>query len=155
MPFSIRSECDEQDRKFVESLNPRLCRVIDAPTHDVEEVRSFQEAFTATAWETGSGKGATFLAIDDVGNRIGYINVREGKDEVLGEPCGYIALLAVDKEHEGRGVARSLVEEAEQWAREMGFGRLALDVFASNRHALEFYGRVGFRSETIRMIKRL
>src|SRR3546814_9837805 len=61
--------------------------------------------------------------------------------------CGYIALLAVEQEHEGRGVAKALVEQAELWAREMGFSRLALDVFASNDHALKFYDRAGFRSE--------
>lgn len=155
MPFSIRLECDPEDRRFIEGLNPRLTEVISAPTHTSSDVRSFQEAFTATAWEANGAKSATFLAIGETGNRIGYVNVREGSDDVLGEACGYIALLAVEREHEGKGVAQSLVKQAERWAKEMGFSRLALDVFASNDHALKFYERAGFQPETVRVIKRL
>lgn len=95
------------------------------------------------------------MAIDKTGLRMGYINVREGSDDVLGEPCGYIALLAIKEEYEGRGVAKLLMKRAERWAKEMGFGRLALDVFASNNRALEFYKRAGFQPETVRVIKRL
>ena len=155
MSFSIRPECDDEDRRFIEGLNSRLTDVIRAPTHSSSDIESFQQAFTATAWKLDAGKGATFLAVEEAGNRVGYVNVREGTDDVLGEACGYIALLAVKQEHEGRGVAHALVERADQWAREMGFGRLALDVFASNDHALRFYEQEGFRPETIRMIKRL
>ena len=155
MFFSIRSARDDEDRRFVESLNPRLTDVISAPAHSASEVRSFQEAFTATAWSIESGKSATFLAVDRAGLRIGYINVREGSDDVLGEPCGYIALLAIQEEYEGRGVARLLMKRAERWAKEMGFDRVALDVFASNNNALEFYQRAGFKPETVRVIKRL
>lgn len=155
MSFSIRSECDDEDRSFIQGLNPRLTEVIIAPTHSSSEVRSFQQAFTATAWEANSEKNATFLAIEETGDRIGYINVREGLDDVLGEPCGYIALLAVEREHEGKGVAQSLVKQAERWAKEMGFSRLALDVFASNDHALKFYERAGFQREMVRVIKKL
>lgn len=155
MPFSIRPECDDEDRRFIEGLNSRLTDVIEAPTHSSSDVESFQNAFTATAWELDGGKCATFLAIEETGNRIGYVNVREGTDDVLGEACGYIALLAVKQEHEGRGIAKALVERAEQWAREMGFSRVALDVFASNDHALKFYERAGFQPETIRVIKAL
>ena len=155
MSFSIRQECDGEDRTFIEGLNSRLTEVIRAPTHSSSDIHSFQKAFTATAWESDGGKSATFLAVEETGGRIGYVNVREGSDDVLGEACGYIALLAIKQEHEGRGIATALVERAERWARDMGFSRLALDVFASNDHALKFYERAGFRPETIRVIKRL
>lgn len=112
MSFSIRPECDDEDRRFIEGLNVRLTDVIEAPTHSSGEIASFQEAFTATAWELDGGKGATFLAVEETGSRIGYVNVREGLDDVLGETCGYIALLAVGQAHEGRGVAKALVERA-------------------------------------------
>lgn len=153
--FSIRLESDLQDRAFIEKLNSRLTEVIDAPTHTADEVRSFQDLFTATAWDGKTGKNATFIAIDDDGNKVDYVNVREGTDDVLGEPCGYIALLAVKSSHESRGIARALIQRAEEWAAEVGFDRVALDVFASNDRALKFYERAGFEAETIRVVKRL
>lgn len=153
--FSIRLECDPQDRAFIEGLNPRLTEVINAPTHSAEEVRSFQQSFTATAWDEEATKNATFIAEGDDGARVGYVNVRQGTDDVLGEPCGYIALLAVERSHEGKGVAQALIRKAEEWASEAGFDRISLDVFASNKRALAFYERAGFEAETVRVVKKL
>lgn len=155
MTFSIRPERDAEDRAFIERLNPRLTEVIEAPTHSDDEVEAFQAAFTATAWEQSEGKSSTFLAVDEANELIGYVSVREGSDEVLSEPCAYIALLAVERIHEGKGVAKALIQKAEEWAVGMGYARVALDVFGSNTHALEFYERAGFRVETVRVIKKL
>ncbi len=155
MNFSIRPDKGEADRPFIECLNARLVGVIEAPTHTEREVWSFQSGFTATTWDPNIGKNATFVAIDDLGERIGYVNVREGMDEIGGAKCGYVALLAVVPEAEGRGVAQSLINEAERWSCQMGYSRLALDVFASNSRGLRFYDKVGFRPETIRVIKKI
>src|SRR3546814_2308584 len=124
MSFSIRPECDDKDRRFIEGLNVRLTEVIKAPAHSSNEIESFQKAFTATAWELDGGKGATFLSVDETGNRFGYVYVREGSVEVLEEACGYIALLAVEQANEVRGIK---AEKAALWARYMGFRPLALD----------------------------
>ncbi|MEH6756459.1 MAG: GNAT family N-acetyltransferase [Parasphingorhabdus sp.] len=155
MTFSIRAEENDADRGFIEGLNPRLTEVIEAPAHSKREVELFQDGFTATAWNSDIGENATFIAIQECGERIGYVNVREGMDEIAGKKCGYIALLAVKPEAEGQGVARSLVNEAEQWAKKMGYARLALDVFASNDRGLRFYEKAGFRHETVRVIKQI
>jgi ribosomal protein S18 acetylase RimI-like enzyme len=155
MPISIRAFLGEADREFIESLNLRLSEVIQAPAHSQREVELFQSRFTATAWDSDIADQATFVAIDERGSRTGYVNVREGTDEIAGDKCGYIALLAVEPEAEGRGVAQSLVSKAEQWAKQMGYARLALDVFASNGRGLRFYEKAGFQHETIRVIKPL
>jgi GNAT superfamily N-acetyltransferase len=155
MTFSIRPADGDADRPFIEGLNARLVEVIEAPTHNESEVWSFQTGFTATTWSPDIGNNATFVAISELGDRIGYVNVREGTDEIGGAKCGYIALLAVNSDAEGKGVAQSLVNEAEQWARQMGYTRLALDVFASNDRGLTFYEKAGFKPETIRVIKKI
>lgn len=153
MSFAIRLEENEDDRAFIRGLNARLSNPIEAPAHSQEEVVDFQDRFTASAWTTEDG--ATFIAVREDGLRLGYVNVRGSVDEIANERCGYVALLAVVAEAEGEGVGQSLLCEAEKWCVQMGFSRLALDVFASNRRALQFYDRAGFRPETIRVIKRL
>ena len=155
LEFTIRPAGDEADRIFVRGLNGRLSGVIDAPTHLPEQVEAFQDRFTASAWAADAGKNATFVAVGSDGERLGYVNVREGADDIANEKCGYVALLAVVAEAEGLGVGQALIAEAGKWTREMGFARLALDVFASNDRAQIFYERAGFRPETVRMIKRL
>src|SRR3546814_12155292 len=59
MSFSIRPECDDKDRRFIEGLNVRLTEVIKAPAHSSNEIESFQKAFAAPAGELDGGKGAT------------------------------------------------------------------------------------------------
>lgn len=153
--FTIYPEKDEADRAFIREMNERLSGVIDAPTHSKEEVVAFQDRFTASAWNSPTGESATFLLADKEGRRLGYVNVREGADEIANEKCGYVALLAVVAEAEGEGVGQCLLQEAEKWTKEMGFSRLSLDVFASNLRGQRFYERAGFRAETIRLIKQL
>jgi GNAT superfamily N-acetyltransferase len=155
MTFTVRPEEDEADRVFIRGLNSRLSSVIDAPTHSREEVDAFQDRFTATTWADDNRDGATFLAVGEDGQRLGYVNVRAGADEIADERCAYIALLAVIAKAEGRGVGQALLLAAESWSKDMGFSRVALDVFASNCRGQRFYETAGFRPETLRVIKRL
>jgi GNAT superfamily N-acetyltransferase len=74
---------------------------------------------------------------------------------VTDEPCGYVSLLALTEEAEGQGIAHLMMQAAESWARAQGYRFLCLDVFADNRHAVEFYERRGFQTETLRMVKPL
>jgi ribosomal protein S18 acetylase RimI-like enzyme len=146
---------DDIDRDFIKSLNARLTAVINAPTHSREEVVAFQERFTDTSWSISDEENQTFLAVTEAGLRLGYINVRAGTDEITNETCGYIALLAVAKNAEGQGVGQALLTEAERWARNKGFARLALDVFSSNVAGQSFYEKAGYQPETIRVVKSL
>ncbi len=155
MTISIRIADSEIDRAFIEALNLRLIEVIDAPAHSKDEVELFQHGFTATAWSDNIGRNATFLAVRESGERLGYLHIREGFDEIAKEKCGYIALLAVAPNAEGQGVSHVLIKQAESWARNQGFSRVALDVFASNHRGLRFYEKSGYLPETIRVIKNI
>jgi ribosomal protein S18 acetylase RimI-like enzyme len=155
MIFSIRAEEGEADHVFMLSLNKRLVDVSQAPTHSEAEVAVFQEQFTASAWSNDIETNATFVAVGEDGRRLGYVNVRETADEIGQEKCGYIALLAIVAEAEGKGVAQALVSRAENWSKQQGFSRLSLDVFASNQRAQQFYKKAGYQSEMIRVIKQL
>lgn len=153
--FTIRLEEGEADRAFIRGLNARLSGVIEAPTHSRETVVAFQDRFTASAWVHDPDDSATFIAVGKDGQRLGYVNVRGSADEIANERCGYVALLAVVDEAEGEGIGQALLQQAEKWTGQMGFRRLALDVFASNVRGQHFYEKAGFRPETIRVIKQL
>ena len=155
MIFSIRAETGKADHEFMRSLNERLVEVSQAPTHTAADVAIFQDQFTASAWANDVKTNATFVAVSESGRRLGYVNVRGSPDEIGQEEGGYIALLAVIAEAEGHGIAQALVNAAENWAKQQGFQRLSLDVFASNQRAQQFYRKAGYEPEMIRVIKHI
>jgi ribosomal protein S18 acetylase RimI-like enzyme len=63
--------------------------------------------------------------------------------------CGRLGM-GVRKEFRGRGLGRKLLEAALQKAKARGLERIELEVFASNRAAIELYTSSGFVAEGIR-----
>jgi GNAT superfamily N-acetyltransferase len=47
------------------------------------------------------------------------------------------------------------MQAAEDWARQQGFRRICLDVFANNRRARDFYARQGYQDDSLRLTKPL
>ncbi|MBK8476375.1 MAG: GNAT family acetyltransferase [Opitutaceae bacterium] len=69
---------------------------------------------------------------------------------------GWINYLGVLPEHQRRGYARWLMEEAERLLRLEGCSKINLQVRSTNASALSFYDRIGFaRDEVISLGKRL
>ena len=62
-------------------------------------------------------------------------------------PVGYLEGVAVREDCRGRGIARALVAECEQWAREKGCTEFASDCELTNSASLRFHLAVGFREE--------
>ena len=71
------------------------------------------------------------------------------------ERLAHIEVLAVDPAAQGRGVARALMQAAEDWAREMGFRRISLNVWAQNERARGMYEHLGYQLETMHYLKDL
>lgn len=144
-----------EDRDFLHSLSPRLSGVPGPAWHDLAAMEGFQARYMAATFAAADDGAQTLIAWSGDGRRLGYVHMRPAKDGVTEEPCGYVSLLAVDKDAEGSGVATRLMAAAEDWARARGYRFLSLDVFADNRRAVDFYKRGGFEAETLRMVKPL
>ena len=152
--FEIRPATAE-DRPFIDGLSSRLSGVPGPVWHDLKGMEGFQDRYMAATFDAVEAGAQTLVACTPDGRRLGYIHMRPGKDGVTEEPCGYVSLLAIEKDAEGHGLAHRLMQAAEDWARGRGYRLLSLDVFADNRRAVDFYERRGFRSETLRMVKPL
>jgi len=69
---------------------------------------------------------------------------------------GWLNYLAVDPEHQRRGLARAIVTEAERLLRAAGCPKINLQVRTSNLEVIEFYRRLGYaKDEVVSMGKRL
>ncbi len=59
--------------------------------------------------------------------------------------CLYIGHIAVDQQHQGKGIAHQLIQYASEQAIERGFSTLSLDVAADNQRARALYLSLGFK----------
>lgn len=139
------------DRAFLLALDARLIEEAVVPSVSHDQIVAFQSTYTKDALDADKPGVETLVAVDGAGRPLGYIQVEPHNDMLTGGTSGYVSLLAVRAEAEGRGVAKRLLDAAEDWAARAGFRFLLLDVFASNATARRFYARRGFVDESLRL----
>ena len=59
--------------------------------------------------------------------------------------------IMVARDFRRRGIGRALMEAAEDWARDVGVGKIELHVFPYNVAAIALYERLGYRREGLRL----
>jgi ribosomal protein S18 acetylase RimI-like enzyme len=139
------------DRALLVSLDERLIGEAVVPGITRENLVAFQSTYTRNALDNDQPGVMTLVAVDQAGQPLGYIQLEPHHDMLTGGTSGYVSVLAVRAEAEGRGVARRLLDAADDWAVRSGFQFLLLDVFASNAPARRFYARRGFVDESLRL----
>ena len=95
-----------------------------------------------------------FLAVSEDGKACGMaeVSLRNVVDGCLTSPVGYIEGIFVDHNKRGTGVARRLLEQAENWCRSQGCTEIATDAELDNTAAQQFHKRMGFE-ETYRVVE--
>jgi aminoglycoside 6'-N-acetyltransferase I len=87
------------------------------------------------------------LAAQADGEPIGFAEVSLRRDYVNGcdsSPVAFLEGIYVDPAHRSRGVARALVAEAMEWAREWEIGGFASDALLENPASHAFHKAIGF-----------
>lgn len=76
-------------------------------------------------------------------------------DQVRGDRTAHIFLLYVVPEHRRRGIGTALMRYVEDWARTRGDRQIGLQVFQSNKSALNLYNNLGYQTQSLWMVKSL
>jgi GNAT superfamily N-acetyltransferase len=99
--------------------------------------------------------GHRLLIAEDLetGERIGWLWIAE-RDSDAGK-VAWIYDIVVEEPLRGKGYGRALMAHAEIHAKEMGLGRIELNVFADNEVARSLYGSSGYRETSRQMAKDL
>ncbi|MDJ0737124.1 MAG: GNAT family N-acetyltransferase [Nostocaceae cyanobacterium] len=74
-------------------------------------------------------------------------------DQVEGKRLAHIFLLYVVPEHRRKGIGTALMQYVEDWARKRGDLQIGLQVFPSNKAAMNLYYNLGFHTQSLWMIK--
>lgn len=86
---------------------------------------------------------------------LGFIYVHTATDFFTGEIHSHISDLAVRATAESRGVGTALLRAAEAWAVRHRHRLLTLNVFTANHRARKLYERMGFLSDTVKLVKEI
>jgi ribosomal protein S18 acetylase RimI-like enzyme len=54
--------------------------------------------------------------------------------------------LCIDPKYQGQGIARTLMDYAEQYGKEQGYGSIRLDAFVNNPRACRLYEGLGYKA---------
>lgn len=92
------------------------------------------------------GRTEAWIAEDPAGELLGYLLLGES-GWLTPEPHGFIYDVWVAPPHRGKGVGKSLVTWAAEWARTKGYRKIKLEVADSNARARHVYEELGFRAE--------
>ena len=142
------------DMPFIRSLSPILAAGAKLDWHKGETIQKFQDTYIADMLADTAVQNSTLVA-EKEGTLAGFIHVRESKDDISGEACATVPLLAVAANAQGSGIGKLLMQAAENWSKAQGFRLLHLEVFSTNDQARRFYDSLGFKPDTINMIKLL
>lgn len=140
------------DREFVAGLVSSLLEFGSPVWRDADALATGFRAVLADAVASEDPDAAVLVAQGSDGRRLGFISLKV-REDVTGVERGHVADLAVAEEARRIGVGSALMEAAEAWARQRGFGVLSLDVWSTNERALAFYERLGYRAESLCLIK--
>jgi GNAT superfamily N-acetyltransferase len=143
------------DHAALRAFDARLIAEASLPgvTHD--DFIRFQRRFTDAALADTNPNSRLIVACDGEDSIQGYIHLQPIHDEVLDREIGYVSIIAVSERASGKGIGRQLMQAAEDWAREMKYQALVLDVFASNETARRFYAKAAFSDDSVRIRKDL
>jgi GNAT superfamily N-acetyltransferase len=108
----------------------------------------------AEALEGRPSHACLLIAEDAMGHRLGFIHLSEEEDYYAGT-CAHVGDIVVTPDARGKGIGRALLERAEAWARERGHRLMSLNVFLRNERARALYEQVGYKPETVRLVKSL
>ena len=124
----------KEDFNRINELFIEMLRAI----YEREDVKSYQDGDLDYYFAGGED----WICVAEIDGRIvGFLSIEVHRER---ENYLYLDDFSVSKGHRGKGIGSTLMDEAEQYCRGIGFPSIYLHVEESNTNALRFYERRGF-----------
>lgn len=145
----------ESDKPFIVGLAVRVMDFELMSWRDPHKMEEAQLRIAQESIENLSPGTEIFVAEDEQGELLGFLEVEPHYDKLNATEQGSIVAIAVSQKGEGQGVGKGLMAKAEEWAKEKGYRQLILQVFHNNQRALRFYKQLHYEVEVVKMVKEL
>ncbi len=141
------------DRPWLLPLSARLHDFGPPPWRPREQMDAAVSSWIDHALTSGAADAMVMIAEDEDRRPLGFIHVHTAEDFFTGENHGHVSDIVVVPGAEGKGVGRALMAAGEEWSRARGHRFLTLAVFEKNERARALYERLGFATDTLKMLK--
>ena len=92
---------------------------------------------------------------DRAAQKIACMWVGIAIDQITGDRHPNIFLIYVEPAYRRQGIGSALMRHVEVWARSQGYRQIGLQVFTTDRPAIELYQKLGYQSRSISMMREL
>ncbi len=96
-----------------------------------------------------------FVQTTERSERIACLWAGIAIDQITGNRHPNIFLVYVEPAYRRQGIARALMQHVEVWAKVRGYTQIGLQVFTSDRPAIELYQQLGYEPRSISMMREL
>lgn len=139
------------DRDGVMALAPRLTEWVSAWRDHGAVLAAVRGWVSDSAGKAGDADRAFYVAVTD-GQIVGLVSVGE-RAHFSGQVDAYVGELVVAPSWEGMGIGSQLMRAAETWAAARALSFITLDTGTDNTPARALYASLGFREESVRLVK--
>lgn len=87
------------------------------------------------------------------GEKVGIIHFGIKRDKKM--PYVYLWDIAVDSKHRGKGFGQKAMETLDTHVKQLGIKSIRLNVFGHNTTAVKLYEKIGYRPESMALVKHL
>ncbi|MEH2404943.1 GNAT family N-acetyltransferase [Nostoc sp.] len=132
-------------------------------SHLEQTIKQYFSSDTPLWWVEEEGEQRSRGAEEQGGNReffssaphppIACLWVGNAIDQVQGNRHAHIFILYVIPEYRRQGIGRALMRYVENWAIQRGDRQIGLQVFQSNKPALNLYNQLGYQTQSLWMVK--
>ncbi|WP_196889369.1 GNAT family N-acetyltransferase [Aureivirga sp. CE67] len=153
----LNNEMKQKDRKhFIEVVSEeQICRLISNYSWTKQEAEYITKAnFTLLRKSEDNGTLKILTAIEQDKPEI-IAGVLLLKVEIEPLKLCYVKYIYVEEDHRKRGVAKLLMNKAEEIAKENEIDKIQLNVFEDNIHAIHYYEEIGYQTRHLVMTKNL
>ena len=141
------------DRDAILALSPRLTEGMPGWRDRAAWLDAVRGWIADAAESAGVPDHVVYVAVDGE-QVVGVVHAAE-RTHFTGQTDAYVGELITAPGQERRGIARALMQAAEQWGAARGLGYLTLETGTANHNARAFYAALGYLEEDIRLTKRI
>ena len=142
-----------RDLSFVLAAAPRLASFEPPAWRPAQEIVEGERRTLQGFFAAPPVAASLLIAESEQGEGLGFVYLERMQDYFTSEAHGHVGILVVTEAAAGGGVGSALMRAAEAWAREQGYRKLTLTVFARNEAARQVYDHLGYAPETLRYVK--